>query len=29
MLATHDAALADRADARLRLHGGRVDAAGH
>jgi putative ABC transport system ATP-binding protein len=29
MLATHDAALADRADARLRLRGGRVDAAGH
>jgi putative ABC transport system ATP-binding protein len=28
MLATHDAALADRADARLRLHGGRVDGAG-
>ena len=28
MLATHDAALADRADARLRLHGGRVDVAG-
>jgi putative ABC transport system ATP-binding protein len=29
MLATHDAALADRADARLRLRGGRVDHAGH
>jgi putative ABC transport system ATP-binding protein len=29
MLATHDAALADRADARLRLRGGRVDVAGH
>jgi len=29
MLATHDAALAERADARLRLRGGRVDAAGH
>ena len=29
MLATHDAALADRADARLRLRGGRVDLAGH
>jgi putative ABC transport system ATP-binding protein len=29
MLATHDAALAERADARLRLRGGRADAAGH
>jgi putative ABC transport system ATP-binding protein len=28
MLATHDAALAARADARLRLRGGRVDTAG-
>ena len=29
MLATHDAALADRADVRLRLHGGRIDVVGH
>ena len=28
MLATHDAALAERADVRLRLRGGRIDATG-
>jgi putative ABC transport system ATP-binding protein len=28
MLATHDAALAERADTRLRLRGGRIDATG-
>jgi len=29
MLATHDASLASRADTRLRLRGGRVDAGGN